>query len=93
MSSFFFLQYSFEISDQRYSSMIHNKPLVKVYESNLAALSTEEVPTLRSAVSGSTDMGNVAHAVPSIHPEYYIGRPGTCHTREFTQTTGILIIY
>ena len=68
--------------------MVHNKPLVKVYESNLAALCTEEVPTFHSVVSGSTDMGNVAHVVPSIHPEFYIGRPGTCHTREFTKTTG-----
>ena len=69
--------------------MVHNKPLVKVYEANLATLSTEEVPTLHMAVSGSTDMGNVAHVVPSIHPEFYIGGGGTCHTREFTKSTGI----
>ncbi|KAI8060484.1 hypothetical protein BC940DRAFT_311898 [Gongronella butleri] len=34
--------------------------------------------------SGSTDMGNVSYACPSIHPMYAIHTTATNHTREFT---------
>ena len=36
---------------------------------------------------GSTDMGNVSYAVPSIHPMYKIGSGEVYHTREFTAVT------
>ena len=36
---------------------------------------------------GSTDMGNVSYAVPSIHPMYKIGSGEVNHTREFTAVT------
>ena len=39
---------------------------------------------------GSTDMGNVSHVVPSIHPEYVIGSGENYHTREFTSVTNLL---
>ena len=35
--------------------------------------------------SGSTDMGNVSHVVPSIHPRFYIGTNVASHTREFAE--------
>ena len=36
---------------------------------------------------GSTDMGNVSYAVPSIHPMYKIGSGEVYHTREFATVT------
>ncbi|KAF8763989.1 Peptidase M20 domain-containing protein 2 [Argiope bruennichi] len=38
--------------------------------------------------SGSTDMGNVSHAVPSIHPMYNINTEALYHTKEFREASG-----
>ncbi|CAL1285015.1 unnamed protein product [Larinioides sclopetarius] len=38
--------------------------------------------------SGSTDMGNVSHAVPSIHPMYNINTEAFYHSKEFTDASG-----
>ena len=41
-------------------------------------------PEVVGAVVGSTDMGNVSHAVPSIHPMIAVAPPGVAiHTPEF----------
>ncbi len=37
---------------------------------------------------GSTDMGNVTHAVPAIHPVYKIDTAEGNHTHKFTAATG-----
>ena len=37
--------------------------------------------------SASTDMGNVSHVVPSIHPLYSIGGAAVNHTKAFTAAT------
>lgn len=43
-------------------------------------------PTVVGAVVGSTDMGNVSHAVPSIHPMIAVAPPGVAiHTPEFAR--------
>ncbi len=41
-----------------------------------------------SLPSGSTDMGNVSHAVSSLHPFYSIKTKAGNHTHEFTSATG-----
>ena len=71
-----------------YSSMLHNLKLVSVYEANLKKISTEDVPTNSSVITGSSDMGNVAHVIPCIHPEFYIGGTEIYHTRGFTADSG-----
>ena len=75
--------------DKVYSSVLHNRRLVELYEKNLEAYVTDDVPRNRNALCGSTDMGNVAHLVPSIHPHFYIGGVGVNHTRGFTDDAGI----
>lgn len=40
--------------------------------------------------AGSTDMGNVSHVVPSIHPTFYIGTDVASHTRAFALAAGTL---
>ena len=37
---------------------------------------------------GSTDMGNVSHIIPSIHPKFNIGTMSHQHTRDFAATAG-----
>lgn len=37
----------------------------------------------------STDMGNVSHVIPSIHPIYAIPSEGGNHTKEFTDAAGL----
>ncbi|XP_054711574.1 xaa-Arg dipeptidase-like isoform X2 [Uloborus diversus] len=38
--------------------------------------------------AGSTDMGNVSHTLPSIHPFFSITDKYTNHTKEFTEASG-----
>lgn len=75
-----------------YSSMLQNKELASSYEANLSSIQTESIPTVDAKAPGSTDMGNVSHVVPSIHPMFYIGGKGCNHTREFTEDAGMIDI-
>lgn len=81
-------QMSYKTLDKAYSSVLHNRPLVELYEKNLAGFVTDDIPTNKSALCGSTDMGNVTHLVPGIHPHFYIGGVGVNHTRGFTGDAG-----
>ncbi|KAL7872365.1 hypothetical protein SRHO_G00073480 [Serrasalmus rhombeus] len=38
--------------------------------------------------SGSSDFGNVTHALPGIHPYFYIGSDALSHTEEYTAASG-----
>lgn len=74
--------------DKVFSAMLHNGPLVARYEANMDGLIADDVPKKRSDVCGSTDMGNVAHIVPSLHPHFHIGGVAVNHTRDFTGDAG-----
>lgn len=78
--------------DKPYSSMIHNKKLVDLYASNLASIQPENVPSSCGGTLGSTDMGNVSHVVPSIHPTFYMGGTEVNHTSGFTKEAGTVIV-
>lgn len=39
--------------------------------------------------SGSTDMGNVSHIVPAIHPFFAIPTKSYNHTKEFADVSGL----
>lgn len=45
-------------------------------------------PAIMTQQGGSTDMGNVSHVVPSIHPKFFIGTDAALHTREFAAAAG-----
>ena len=38
-----------------------------------------------TGMTGSSDMGNVDYRCPALHPIMGIGRPYTCHTKEFAE--------
>ncbi|MBW2280822.1 MAG: M20 family metallopeptidase [Deltaproteobacteria bacterium] len=66
-------------------------PLAQAYQENAEALGREFFPheKLPASVAGSTDMGNVSHRVPSIHPMIAAAPPHcTIHNAEFTKWAG-----
>ncbi|XP_064393654.1 xaa-Arg dipeptidase-like [Halichondria panicea] len=69
-------------------NIVHNPTLSDLYLKNLTELGEKSTEMISdSPVKASTDMGNVSHVVPSIHPIYAIGSGEMNHTREFTAVT------
>lgn len=74
--------------DTDYLDMKTNWPMAGLYETNAMKLGREFFPVkdLPPGYAGSTDMGNVSHRVPSIHPMIGIAPPGVViHNPEFTR--------
>jgi amidohydrolase len=71
---------------QGYANMVPNQVLAEVYADNLQDMGvTVEVPDPREPM-GSTDMGNVSQAIPSIHPYVAIAPRGVAgHSVEMRQ--------
>ena len=70
--------------------MLINPVLGDLYQKHAEFFGVQFPPRAvqQSLPTGSTDMGNVSHAVPSIHPMYSIKTEGGNHTNEFTNATG-----
>ena len=68
--------------EKPYDNLMSNSVLAEMYSSNIRLLGGEI--DRYSDKAGSTDMGNVSHVVPSIHPYYKVGNGEVNHTREFT---------
>jgi len=66
--------------------MINNAALTSLYEKNVAAVLGEDSIEHLGHSSGSTDMGDLSHIMPVIHPWFGGGTKGTVHTREFAVT-------
>ena len=71
-----------------YSDVIHNPCLVERFQQHWEMLGERDgaaaAVVAPNQVWASTDMGNVSHVVPSIHPTFSIGTSANIHTREFT---------
>ncbi len=78
----------FEWLGPRYLDMVDNGPMVERYRENAARLG-RDVADPRSGgakVVGSTDMGNVSHLVPSIHPMIQVSPASvSIHSPEFAR--------
>jgi len=71
-----------------YQNMMNNQPLVSAYERHISKVQPDwEAKKGGQGIRGSTDMGNVSHVVPSIHPIYWIGNTIN-HSAPFTDTAG-----
>ncbi len=67
-----------------YASMLNNLPLAQLFIENMRTLGRKLALSDSSTALGSTDMGNVSHIVPSIHPHIAIAPQGTLiHSPEF----------
>jgi len=74
--------------DNLYAEMIDNGPLVQAYVANAAALGRTVLDPAASGrrVMGSTDMGNISHLVPAIHPMIKVAPDGVpIHSVEFAR--------
>jgi amidohydrolase len=70
-----------------YRDLVNNMPLADAFGSHLRALGRAPRRTDPDAGAGSTDMGDISHAVPSIHPWIAICDEGetTCHQHAFAR--------
>jgi len=71
-----------------YAEMIDNAAMVGSYVANAARLGRQVLDPAAAGrrVMGSTDMGNVSHLVPSIHPMIKVAPDGVpIHTTEFAR--------
>ena len=73
-----------------YENVMANAILAKLYEDNAKELGVtlEGVTNFQGLGSASTDMGNVSHVVPSLHPTFFIGTSAVNHSRPFTDAAG-----
>jgi amidohydrolase len=70
-----------------YADMIDNRTLISTFVENARTLGRDHLDGRGlSGVVGSTDMGNVSHQVPSIHPMLRVAPPGvSIHSASFTE--------
>lgn len=69
-----------------YKSWIHNNVLATLFKNNLLELGEESLPPDLSRGFGSSDIGNVMHCIPTIHPYIKITEKKVdYHTREFAE--------
>ncbi|SRR6266851_44128 len=70
-----------------YKNMINNRAIGRIYERHSEALGTITREAPPGTPTGSTDMGDVSHAIPAIHPLFQVSNhgEGTCHEDAFVQ--------
>src|SRR5690606_7750845 len=73
-----------------YQNMVTDERLLNLYVRSAADFGrVVERPDEGNSVVGSTDMGNVSHVVPSIHPLIKVGPSDVpLHTRSFADYAG-----
>ncbi len=75
-----------EWADPPYADLDDSEPLLASYSFNLSSLGREFSTGTDARVVGSTDMGNVSYAVPSIHPLMKVSPPEVpIHTPAFAE--------
>ncbi len=72
-------------ADYFFAEVRSNGPLLELWKANAADLGRDpQPPAPGRTVVGSTDMGNVSQAVPSIHPMIAVSPPDVAiHTEDF----------
>jgi amidohydrolase len=70
-----------------YKDMINNRAIGQIYEHHSQALGTVTCVAPAGTPTGSTDMGDVSHALPAIHPTFQISNrgEGSCHEDVFVK--------
>ncbi|GFR84976.1 peptidase M20 domain-containing protein 2-like [Elysia marginata] len=71
-----------------YECLITNETLARLYETNGAQVGVAFPSQEPKKVLGSTDMGNVSHVIPSLHPVYNINTEAVNHTHQFNTAAG-----
>ncbi|XP_048768477.2 xaa-Arg dipeptidase-like [Ostrea edulis] len=81
---------SYTFAEKHYQSLLSNNTMAELFEENGRQLGIEfdQREEIRIKFGGSTDMGNVSHVVPSLHPKFYIGTTVSNHSKGFTTAAG-----
>jgi len=68
-----------------YAELVTNEALLGLYVANAGRVGRHpQQPTTKTRITGSTDMGNVSHVVPVIHPMVAVSPPDVAiHTPDF----------
>lgn len=70
-----------------YDDLVTNEVLSNVFTKRLKDMGVEEIYPAEKSF-GSSDMGNVSHVCPTIHPYFAISdEPIVIHTKEFAEAT------
>ncbi len=83
------------VYEKIYKGMVTNKTLSAIYEKHLKNIGVENILEGKAS-KGSSDMGDVSHVCPSIHPHFAIVENNenvVGHTVEFAQSTLTDIAY
>jgi metal-dependent amidase/aminoacylase/carboxypeptidase family protein len=78
-----------EYEGEPYTDLVSHPVLVAIFTANSVALG-REMPTVAECgieTSASSDMGNVSHVLPSIHPSIAIETDAVNHQPEFAAAT------
>jgi amidohydrolase len=75
---------------QGYKHLVTNLTMARRFGEHMTALGRHPAETDDTVGAGSTDMGDISHAVPSIHPWVAICEPNetTCHQHAFAACAG-----
>ena len=77
--------------EEPYTDLRNNPVLAKLFEDNLQALGIDPVDGVPWENAGSTDMGNVSHVVPSLHPTLAIAPVDVAgHSQAFLEASNSL---
>ncbi len=71
-----------------FKELINDAKLMELYKENMLLLGEKMIVLSPEDADGSTDVGNVSHVVPTIHPDLGIGSNLAAHTLEFAQAAG-----
>jgi amidohydrolase len=73
--------------DPAYADMVDNEPIIDLYRGNIERTGRTLIDhESLDAIIGSTDMGNISHIVPSIHPMIAVSPPNVAiHTADFVR--------
>jgi metal-dependent amidase/aminoacylase/carboxypeptidase family protein len=88
LSSLFQVEYSWE--QNFYLNMVNNRSLADCYKSHAVRLGVEltDESEVKAINMGSSDIGNVSHILPSLHPTFYFGAQAPEHSDEFANQAG-----
>jgi amidohydrolase len=72
-----------------YKNIVNSQAITRIYENHSEALGTLTRQAPPGTPTGSTDMGDISHAMPAIHPMFQISNPGegNCHEDAFVEYT------
>jgi amidohydrolase len=71
-----------------FKELLNDPELMEFFQENMTLLGEKVTLLEPNDADGSTDVGNVSHAAPTIHPDIFIGSNLSAHTPEFAAATG-----